>query len=445
MERQQDSVLRQVEEQQVDFIRLWFTDVVGTIKSVLISPGDLDDAFTEGIGIDGSAIEGLTRTYESDMLLAPDPGTFRILPSQEGIGTTGVMMCDVRTPNGEAAASDPRRVLRDAMQLADDQGLEFFTHPEIEFYLFEKPWREGEPLEPIDQGGYFDYVQRAHGGTFRRELIQQLESMNIHVEYSHHEGGPGQNEVDLRYADALTTADNIVTMRTVVREAALAVGQVATFMPKPLWNEPGSGMHTHLSLFQNGRNIFHEPGAQYGLSTQARHFIAGLLYHAPEYAVITNQFVNSYKRLWGEQEAPSYICWGHNNRSALVRVPFHKPTKGTSSRVEFRGLDSAANPYLAFAVLLGAGLKGMQGDYELPDGAEDTVWDLTDRERRAMGIQPLPTDLFRALEQFEDSELMPEILGEEVFDYILRNKRAEWTRYRAQVTDMELRSTFSII
>ncbi|MDO5644945.1 MAG: glutamine synthetase family protein [Dermabacter sp.] len=445
MERQQDSVLRQVEEQGIDYIRLWFCDVVGRLKSVAISPTDLDQAFDEGIGIDGSAVEGLTRAYESDMLLRPDPSTYRVMQDSRGYGPTGVMICDVHTPDGEPAASDPRRVLREALSRAEDRGLELFAHPEVEFYLFDERYREGTPLSPVDQGGYFDYVQRADGNNFRRIAIQHLESMNIHVEYSHHEGGPGQNEIDLRYADALTTADNLLTLRAVVKQVALSQGKVASFMPKPMIDQPGNGMHTHLSLFQGGTNVFHEPGAQYGLSKTARHFIAGLLVHAREYSAITNQFVNSYKRLWGAQEAPSYVVWGHNNRSALVRVPFHKPTKGTSSRVEFRGLDSAANPYLALSVLLGAGLKGIEEEYELPEGAEDTVWELTERERRTMGIDPLPSDLLRALECFESSELMADILGEQVFEYILRNKRQEWHDYRYQITETELRSTFNAI
>ncbi|GAB2548942.1 glutamine synthetase family protein [Brachybacterium huguangmaarense] len=442
MERHQDAVIRTVEEKDVRFVRLWFSDVLGTLKSVAISPADLDTAFTEGIGIDGSAIEGLTREFESDMLLRPDPATFQLLPWRGDVAGTARMMCDVLTPDGEPAASDPRRVLKDAIARAEAQGLEFYTHPEIEFYLFEEGYRAGEELRPTDTAGYFDHVHRASGQDFRRTVIQYLEAMNIQVEYSHHENGPGQNEIDLRYADALTTADNILTFRTVVKEVALSMGQVATFMPKPLIAAPGSGMHTHLSLFQNGKNAFHEPGAEYGLSRLGRQFIAGLLRHAPEYCAVTSQFVNSYKRLWGAQEAPSYVCWGHNNRSALVRVPFHKPTKGTSSRVEFRGADSAVNPYLAFAVLLESGLAGVEGGYDLPDGAEDTVWALTDKERRALGYEPLPTDLFRALESFEASELMARTLGEQVFEYFLRNKHAEWQRYREQVTPVELESTF---
>lgn len=445
MEHFHDDVIRQVAERDVRFIRLWFCDIAGTLKSIAISPADLETAFTEGIGIDGSTIEGLTRSYESDMLLRPDPGTFEVLAWRGGSDATARMMCDVLTPDGEPAASDPRRVLKEALSAAEKQGLELYAHPEIEFYLFQEHDQPGHKLRPIDNAGYFDHVHRGQGQDFRRSAIQNLEAMNIQVEFSHHENGPGQNEIDLRYADALTTADNIVTLRTVVKEVALSMGQVATFMPKPMIEHPGSGMHTHLSLFQGGKNAFHEPGAEYGLSRTGRQFIAGLLRHAPEYCAVTNQWVNSYKRLWGAQEAPSYVCWGHNNRSALVRVPFHKPTKGTSSRVEFRGADSATNPYLAFAVLLAAGMAGIEGEYELPEGAEDAVWELTENERRSMGIEPLPTDLFRALETFESSELMARTLGEQVFEFFLRDKRNEWNRYREQVTEYELASTFSRI
>ncbi len=269
-----------------------------------------------------------------------------------------------------------------------------------------------------------------------------LESMGISVEFSHHEAGPGQNEIDLRYADALTTADNLMTFRTVVKEVALEQGVFASFMPKPMADQPGSGMHTHLSLFEDDQNAFHEPGAQFELSKTARQFIAGLLVHAAEITAVTNQYVNSYKRLWGGAEAPpSYICWGHNNRSALVRVPMYKPGKGNSARVEYRALDSAANPpYLAFAVLLAAGLKGIEHGYELPEATGDDVWELTDRERRALGIAPLPQSLDEAIELMERSELVAETLGgEHVYDFVLRNKRQEWDAYRAQVTPYELR------
>jgi len=291
---------------------------------------------------------------------------------------------------------------------------------------------------PIDTAGYFDHSARGTAHDFRRATITLLESMGISVEYSHHEAGPGQNEIDLRYADALSTADNIMTFRTVVKEVALEQGIIASFMPKPLAGSPGSGMHTHLSLFEGDANAFYAPGAQYELSTTARSFIAGLLRHSAEITAVTNQHVNSYKRLWGGGEAPSYVCWGHNNRSALIRVPLYKPGKGNSSRIEYRALDSAANPYLAFAVILAAGLKGIEEGYPLPEGAEDDVWALSDAERRALGIRPLPSNLEQALILAEESELVAETLGEDVLEYFLRNKRQEWTEYRDQVTPYEV-------
>lgn len=438
MDRQQEFVLRTVEERDIRFIRLWFTDVLGTLKSVAIAPAELESAFGEGIGFDGSAIEGLTRVYESDMLAKPDPTTFQVLPWRGERHGTARMFCDIQTPDGEPALADPRNVLKRTLAKASEQGFTFYTHPEVEFYLFNAPVDPRGPLVPVDQGGYFDHVPRGTAHDFRRAAITMLESMGISVEFSHHEAGPGMNEIDLRYADALTMADNIMTFRTVVKEVALEQGVFASFMPKPLAQYPGSGMHTHLSLFEGDRNAFHDPGAPFELSTIARSFIAGLLHYAGEISAITNQFVNSYKRLWGGAEAPSYICWGHNNRSALVRVPMYKPGKGNSARVEYRALDSATNPYLAFAALLAAGLKGVEEGMELPDGAEDDVWELTDAERRALGIQPLPTSLEHAVRLLEGSELMAETLGEHVFDFVLRNKRQEWEEYRAQVTPYEL-------
>jgi glutamine synthetase len=355
------------------------------------------------------------------------------------------MFCDLLTPDGEPSLADSRQVLKRALDKASDQGFTFYTHPEVEFYLFEAPADPTKELVPIDQGGYFDHVPRGTAHDFRRAAITMLESMGISVEFSHHEAGPGQNEIDLRYADALTTADNIMTFRTVVKEVALEQGVFASFMPKPLAAAPGSGMHTHLSLFQGDKNAFHEPGADLELSKVGRQFIAGLLRHAPEITAVTNQFVNSYKRLWGGAEAPSYVCWGHNNRSALVRVPMYKPGKGNSSRVEYRALDSAVNPYLAFAVLLAAGLSGIEHGYELPEGADDDVWELTDAERRALGIDPLPTSLESALEVMEKSELVAEALGEHVFDYFLKNKSQEWREYRAQVTPFELQRFLPLV
>ena len=438
MDRQQEFVLRTVEERDIRFIRLWFTDVLGVLKSVAVAPAELEQAFTEGIGFDGSAIEGLTRVYEADMIAKPDPTTFQVLPWRGDRHGTGRMFCDILTPDGEPSLADSRNVLKRALARASDMGFTFYTHPEVEFYLFNHISDTKEPLVPVDRGGYFDHLARGSTHDFRRAAITMLESMGISVEFSHHEAGPGQNEIDLRYADALTTADNIMTFRTVVKEVALEQGVFASFMPKPLADEPGSGMHTHMSLFEGDRNAFHEPGAQFSLSKTARQFIAGLLVHAGEITAITNQYVNSYKRLWGGAEAPSYVCWGHNNRSALVRVPMYKPGKGNSSRVEYRALDSAANPYLAYAVILAAGLKGIEEGYELPEHTEDDVWELTDAERRALGITPLPQSLDEAVSVMESSELVAETLGEHVFRYVLKNKRQEWDAYRAQVTPYEL-------
>ena len=331
MDRQQEFVLRTIEERDVRFVRLWFTDVVGSLKSVALAPAEVEGAFEEGLGFDGSAIEGLARVFESDMLAQPDPSTFQILPWRGETEQTSRMFCDVLTPDGEPSAADPRNVLKRTLAKAADMGFTCYTHPEIEFYLLKSKelGPNGAPV-PVD------------------------------------EGGPGQNEIDLRYADALQTADNIMTFRTVIKEVALQQGTYATFMPKPFTDHPGSGMHTHFSLFEGDTNAFFEAGAEFQLSKTARQFIAGILKHAPEFTAVTNQFVNSYKRLWGGGEAPSYLSWGHNNRSALVRVPLYKPGKGQSARIEYRGIDSAANPYLAYSLLLAAGLKGIEEGYELP-------------------------------------------------------------------------------
>jgi len=445
MDKQRDFVLRTIEERSVKFVRLWFTDVVGTLKSVAIAPAEVEGAFTEGIGFDGSAIEGLSRTFESDLLAYPDPSTFQTLPWRGDIDPTGRMFCDITTPDGVPAVADPRNVLKRTLERAADRGFTFYTHPEIEFYLLRSSKYGEDGPQPVDSAGYFDNVPGGTAHDFRRRSVRMLEDLGISVEFSHHEAGPGQNEIDLRYADALTTADNIMTFRTVVKEVAIEQGVYATFMPKPFSQYPGSGMHTHLSLFEGDANAFYEPGAQYQLSKIGRQFIAGLLKHANEISAVTNQFVNSYKRLWGGDEAPSFICWGHNNRSALVRVPLYKPNKGQSARVEYRAIDSAANPYLAFSLLLAAGMKGIEEGYELPPEAEDDVWALTDSERRALGFSPLPASLDHAIEYMESSELVAETLGEQVFNYVLANKRAEWRDYRSQVTPFELQRNLEIL
>ncbi|GAB3661264.1 type I glutamate--ammonia ligase [Zhihengliuella somnathii] len=446
MDRQQEFVLRTIEERDVRFVRLWFTDVVGSLKSVALAPAEVEGAFEEGLGFDGSSIEGLSRIYESDMLLQPDPSTFQILPWRGQVEPTSRMFCDILTPDGNPSPADSRQVLKRQLAAAAEMGFTCYTHPEVEFYLLESDDLDGSGYPvPVDQGGYFDHVTGGVAQDFRRKAVTMLEAVGISVEFSHHENGPGQNEIDLRYADALQTADNIMTFRTVVKEVALQQGIYATFMPKPFSEHAGSGMHTHFSLFEGDTNAFFEAGHEYQLSQTARHFIAGILHHAPEFTAITNQFVNSYKRLWGGGEAPSHLSWGHNNRSALVRVPLYKPNKGQSARIEYRGIDSAANPYLAYAVLIGAGLKGIQEGYELPEAAEDDVWSLSNAERRALGHNPLPGSLHDAIRVMEESELVAGILGEQVFDSFLRNKRDEWSAYRQNVSPFEINRYLGIL
>lgn len=357
MDKQQEFVIRTLEERDIRFVRLWFTDVLGFLKSVAVAPAELEQAFDEGIGFDGSAIEGFARVYESDMIAKPDPSTFQVLPWRAEAPGTARMFCDILMPDGSPSFADPRYVLKRALARTSDLGFTFYTHPEIEFFLLKDKPVDGSVPTPADNSGYFDHTPQNIGMDFRRQAITMLESMGISVEFSHHEGAPGQQEIDLRYADALSTADNVMTFRLVMKQVALEQGLQATFMPKPFSEYPGSGMHTHLSLFEGDRNAFYESGAEYQLSKVGRSFIAGLLRHAAEISAVTNQWVNSYKRIWGGTErtagaggeAPSYICWGHNNRSALVRVPMYKPGKTGSARVEVRSIDSGANPYLTYA------------------------------------------------------------------------------------------------
>ncbi|MBB1508801.1 glutamine synthetase family protein [Tessaracoccus sp. MC1756] len=423
-----------MEERGIRFVRLWFTDVLGSLKSVAIAPAEVEGAIAEGVGFDGSAIEGFARVYESDMVAHPDASTYQVLPWRQAGRSTARMFCDIKLPDGSPSFADPRFVLKRALGKAADLGYTFYIHPEIEFFLL----RSLNPLIPLDQGGYFDHTTLGDGTDFRRDVITILEQMGISVEFSHHEAAPGQHEIDLRYADALTMADNIMTFRVVVREVAVSQDIHATFMPKPFSEHPGSGMHTHMSLFEGDTNVFYDAADQYNLSKTAKQFIAGLLHHAPEITAVTNQWVNSYKRLVGGGEAPSYACWGRANRSALVRVPQFTPGKTSSARIEYRAIDSAVNPYLAYAVMLNAGLKGIEGEYQLPEETEDEVWRLSDRERKAIGIQELPRNLDEAIRIMDESELVAETLGEHVYEYFMRNKRKEFAAYRQQVTPWEL-------
>jgi glutamine synthetase len=421
--KQQEFVLRTIEERNIRFIRLWFSDVLGTLKSVAIAPAELENAFDEGIGFDGSAIEGFARITESDMLAKPDPATFSILPWRTEAPGAARMFCDITMPDGSPSHSDPRNVLRRTLDKAAKMGYTCYTHPEIEFFLFKSQPEKGVAPVPVDQGGYFDHTPAVVGHDFRRQAITLLEAMGISVEFSHHEGAPGQQEIDLRYADALSTADNIMTFRHVIKEVALEQGFYASFMPKPFTDHPGSGMHTHISLFEGENNAFFDASAEFNLSKTGRSFIAGILKHAAEMTAITNQWVNSYKRLQGGGEAPSLINWGQSDRGALVRIPMYKPNKENSTRIELRSLDSACNPYLAFAVMLAAGLKGIEDGYVLEPSTHPA---------------PLPANLHEAIVAMEESELIRQTLGEHVFEFVLRNKRAEWQDYRRQVSAYEL-------
>jgi glutamine synthetase len=441
VDKQQEYVLRTVEERDIRFIRLWFTDVLGFLKSVAITAAELEGAFAEGIGFDGSAIDGFARVQESDMLAVPDAGTFQVLPWRPESQGVARMFCDIVTPEGEPFAADPRHVLRRNLSRASELGFTFYIHPEMEFFLFPS----STELRPLDSGTYFDMTPLDIQQDFRRQAINTLEKMGISVEYSHHEVAPSQHEIDLRYADALQMADNIMTFRLVVKETALARGVYATFMPKPIEGEWGNGMHLHVSLFEGDRNAFHDDADEYHMSKVAKAFTAGVLRHAREITAVTNQWVNSYKRLshglpgpFPSGEAPVYISWGRNNRSALVRVPIYKPRKAASTRIEYRAPDPACNPYLAFSVILAAGLRGIEEGYELPPEAEDNIYEMTAAERAAAGIERLPADLGEALREMERSELVAEALGEHVFSFFLRNKRQEWNAYSNHVTPYEL-------
>ncbi|MFC4372626.1 type I glutamate--ammonia ligase [Nocardia halotolerans] len=446
MDRQKEFVLRTLEERDIRFVRLWFTDVLGYLKSVAIAPAELEGAFEEGIGFDGSAIEGFARVSEADMVARPDPSTFQVLPwaSSKGHQHSARMFCDITMPDGSPSWADPRHVLRRQLNKAADVGFSCYVHPEIEFFLLKNLLKDGYEPTPADNGGFFDQAVHDAAPNFRRHAIDALESMGISVEFSHHEGAPGQQEIDLRYADALSMADNVMTFRYLIKEVAIDEGVRATFMPKPFSQYPGSAMHTHMSLFEGESNAFADPDDPNNLSGTARSFIAGILEHAPEISAITNQWVNSYKRLIHGGEAPTAASWGRSNRSALVRVPMYTPNKSSSRRVEIRSPDSACNPYLTFAVLLAAGLRGVEKGYDLPPEAEDDVWALTDAERRAMGFRALPGTLDEALQSMERSELVAETLGEHVFDFFLRNKRREWADYRGQVTPWELKEYLSL-
>jgi glutamine synthetase len=440
-----DYVLTTVEERGVRFIRFWFTDVLGFLKSFAVTDSELENAFEEGMGFDGSSIDGFTRIQESDMVAFPDPGTFQTLPwrSNGDSGGTGRMFCDVMNPDGTPFEGDPRYALKRMLKKAADMGYTMYVGPELEFFYF----ANSEGTQVLDKGGYFDLTPLDVASDLRRETVLTLEKLGIPVEYSHHEVAPSQHEIDLRYADALTMADNVMTYRLTVKEVAYKNGVYATFMPKPIQGENGSGMHVHQSLFSADGNAFFDANDPegYNLSSVGKAYIAGLLKYAPEFCAVTNQFVNSYKRLVPGYEAPVYITWARRNRSAMVRVPMYKPGKEVATRVELRSPDPSANPYLAFAVMLGAGLKGIEEGLTLMPEATNNIFHMTEDELSEAGIQTLPKDLGEAIVAFEQSELMKEVLGEHIHRFFVENKKKEWSEYVSYVSPWEQGKYLSIL
>ena len=435
-------VLRIARAKKVKFVRLWFTDILGFLKSFAITIRELEGALEEGMGFDGSSIAGFVRIDESDMMAMPDPSTFRIFPWKANDQVVAVMFCDILEPNGNPHQGDPRWVLKKNLKRAADKGYTFYVGPELEYFYFLKS--TGKP-EALDQGGYFDLTPLDVASDLRKQTVTVLEEMGVPVEYSHHEVAPSQHEIDLKYRDALTMADSTMIYRLVVKEVALKNNVYASFMPKPIFGVNGSGMHTHQSLFKGKKNAFFDIKDKYHLSDIAKKYIAGLMKHAREITLITNQWVNSYKRLVPGYEAPVYISWAQRNRSDLIRIPTYKPGKELATRVEYRSPDPACNPYFAFSVMLAAGLEGMEKGYPLRDPVERNVYEMGEEERKRYKIDSLPEDLYEAIKVTEKSDLVKRALGDHVFHQFIENKNIEWERYRARVTDYELEQYFSIL
>ena len=436
LDQQRDYVLRTVEERGVRLIRLWFTDVLGNLKSFAISPAELENALEDGMTFDGSAIDGFSRVQEADVLAVPDPNTFEVLPWGDPKSVEARVFCDIHHLDGSPFEGDPRQVLRRNLKAAHEMGFTFYVAPDIEFFYFAPP-EKGTAPTPLDEGGFFDLTTTDVAGTLRKETIRTLETMSIPVEYSFHEDAPSQHEIDLRHTDALTMADSVMTFRLVVKEVAAKQGVHATFMPKPLEGVQGSGMHMHFSMFDGENNAFYSDDDPYNLSPVAKQFMAGLLRHAAEITAVTNQTVNSYKRLVPGFEAPVHISWARNNRSGLIRVPIAKRGNASATRIEYRSPDPACNPYLAFSVILAAGLKGIAEGYQLPVEADANLFELDDAALAALDIDTLPQSLSDSLRVMEKSTLVREALGEHIFEWFLRNKRSEWRAYKTHVSQFE--------
>ena len=436
-----DDVIRTVSEDQIPIVRLWFTDILGQLRGFAITPRELPVALEYGMGFDGSSVEGFARIHESDLMAVPDPSTFKILPELVGGFRSAIMFCDLQTPEGQHYEGDSRYVLRRNCQKMADKGFTYYVGPELEFFYF----KNDQSTELLDEAGYFDASVVSKGTLLRKQTIQVLEELGIPVEYSHHEVAPSQHEIDLRYGECLSMADTVMIYRFVVKEIARQSGVYATFMPKPIYGENGSGMHVHQSIFQGDKNLFFSDNGPYHLSKFAQSYIAGLLTHIKEITAVLNQWVNSYKRLVQGYEAPVYICWGQKNRSALVRVPSYRIGHEKSTRIELRSPDPACNPYLAFAVMLGAGLKGIKENYQLPPPVEENIYEMTPIDRRNQNIDTLPGDLYEAVQEMRHSELMKEVLGPHVYDKSIHNKLIEWDRFRSIVSHYELEKYLPIM
>jgi len=441
-EEGKEYVLKMAKEHDVKFIRLWFTDILGILKSFAITVEELENALEQGMGFDGSSIQGFARIDESDMVARPDPDTWQLLPWRPKVHhAVARMFCDIQRPGGELFEGDPRYVLKRNLKRAADMGYTFYVGPELEYFYFE----DSRGTKGLDEGGYFDMTPLDVAADLRRETVLTLEEMGIGVEYSHHEVAASQHEIDMRYTDALTMADNVMTYRLVVKQIALQQGVYATFMPKPVFGINGSGMHVHQSLFRGDANAFFDKGDKHYLSKVAKCYIAGLLRHAPEITAVTNQWVNSYKRLVPGYEAPVYLSWAWRNRADLIRVPEYVPGREKATRIEFRSPDPACNPYLAFSVMLAAGLEGIEKEYEAPDPVEENVYEMIEEERKRRGIGTLPASLIEAIQLTEKSELVRKALGDHVFDAFIENKKIEWDQYRTQVTEYELKKYLPIL
>ena len=437
IEQQRDYVLRTVEERGIRLVRLWFTDVLGNLKSFAISPAEMENALNDGMSFDGSAIDGFSRVQESDVLALPDANTFEVLPWVDPKGAEARVFCDIAKLDGTPFDGDPRQVLRRNLNAAHQLGYQFYVAPDIEYFYFDPPLKDSRPI-PLDEGGFFDLTSTDITSSLRKETIRTLETMSIPVEYSFHEDAPSQHEIDLRHTDALTMADSVMTFRLVVKEIAALHKVHATFMPKPLEGVQGSGMHLHLSLFKDEQNAFHDANEPYNLSPTAKQFMAGLLRHAAEITAITNQTVNSYKRLVPGFEAPVHISWARNNRSGLIRVPIQKRNNEQATRIEYRSPDPACNPYLAFSVILAAGLRGIKEGYELPQEADANLFEMGDDMLAKLSIEQLPQSMSEALHMMERSELVAECLGDHIFEWFLRTTRAEWRGDKTHVSQYEL-------